>query len=249
MSRIAASSIPRNSTASSVRQRSRRAPSGAAAGGAGSRRGRPGTGGAVPGPATRRHRPKRVGIGARHTLWVYIRLRRKIAGVLTGVLGFVLRRLRRRTLQVALLAVALAAAAALVGSAGLIAALSSEHNIRHRLGSLPVGETEVLVQARVEAPSLKSPVRAPELEALGRRTVDVFSEVVAARRQARFWDPILPADENGIRFIEVQDLADSVALVSGRLPRGCGAMVCEAVSLSRAYFPLGATVPLGGSAR
>lgn len=155
------------------------------------------------------------------------------------------RRLSRRRGLTALLALALAGAGCVLGASSIVASLSQDENIRVRLSELPPAARSLQVQYRTE-PGLR---RGGSLDGVAEAALDEFDDVVGDRRRARFWDRIAPADERGTRFIEVDDLAQTVSLVAGRLPRGCQGVVCEAISLDRLSLDLGDELALPDGAR
>lgn len=155
-----------------------------------------------------------------------------------------LRRLSRRRGVTALLTIALAGAGCVLGASSIVASLSQDENLRVRLSELPAAARSLQVQYRTEP----GPQRGGSLDGVAGAALDDFDDVLGARRQARFWDRVSPADERGTRFVEVADLAQTVSLVAGRLPGVCRQATCEAISLDRGFLDVGDELPLSGGA-
>ena len=142
-----------------------------------------------------------------------------------------------------MLVFALAGAASLAAASSVIASLSHEDAIRLRLSELPPVERSLRAEYRAAAGARV------DSEAVTDGALAGFDAEVGPHRRARFWDPIQPADERGIRFVELDDFGSGVSIVAGRLPRGCDDNVCEAISLSRAAFEVGDSLVVGGVVR
>jgi hypothetical protein len=155
-----------------------------------------------------------------------------------GWLGF--RRLRDRPLPAALMALAVATAAVLVGIGSVVAALSQEDVVGFELAQVSPAERSLRVAYRVAARSLDR--QSQDVV----RSLSEYSALSEPTRRVRIWNPIAPADERGVRIVEAAPatLAE-VSLVSGALPGGCGGRRCEALALHPG-FRLGARVPLEG---
>ena len=155
-------------------------------------------------------------------------------------LWFGFKRLRERPLAAALMALAVAIAAALVGIGSVVAALSQEDAVEFELAQLSPDERSIRITYRVPARTLD---RQSEDAA---RALSEYTSLTEPPRRVRVWSPIAPADERGIRIVAASsDTLDEVSVVSGALPRPCGERACEALALHPG-FRLGERVPLGG---
>jgi hypothetical protein len=157
-------------------------------------------------------------------------------GVLGGPVRFAFRRMRERPLSVAVVALALAGAAALMGWSSLAAALSHEENVRLRFEELaPIDRTVQVVYSNL-----------PRQEDASAISVDeVFSDleaVVEPPRRLRIWHA-QGATISGLRLAATDDPATTVLATSGRLPSGCRRRGCEALALA-GDFRLGQRVLL-----
>ncbi|HEY3184081.1 MAG TPA: hypothetical protein VGJ77_14665 [Gaiellaceae bacterium] len=155
--------------------------------------------------------------------------------LLAPPVGFALRRLRARPLQVVGLVLALAAAAGLVGWSSVEAALAQETSVRLRLAERPPGARSFRVVAFTQP---GAPDRRAEIE----RAFAGLRDVTAPARSVRVWHSIDPNDAAGTRLVTVRE-RDDLVLESGRRPHGCRGDVCEVVVLT-GNEELGARVPL-----
>ena len=145
-----------------------------------------------------------------------------------------LRRLRERPLQAALMALAVATAALLVGVGSVVAALSQEDVVGFELAQLSPGERSIRVTYRVAARSLD---RQSEEVAAG---LVEYAALTEEPRTVRVWNPIAPSDERGVRIVEPSPEAlAEVSLVAGTLPGPCTGERCEVLALHPG-FQLGA---------
>jgi hypothetical protein len=147
---------------------------------------------------------------------------------------FALRRIRSRPLPVAVVAVALAAAAGLIGWSSIAAALSQDENVRLRLSE--VGSDERSLQVVYHLPVGASDLRQGDVDAVFRK----FADVTEPPRRVSMLHNVGP---KGIRLVAVEDPERDVAISSGRLPAGCRARICEALTLAGA-FRVGQTISL-----
>jgi len=128
--------------------------------------------------------------------------------------GFALRRLRSRPLSLAALVVALAGAAALVGSSGLTAALAQERSVRVELGSLPLRYRSIHV--RYYTLPLEADFRAPRVET----ALASFAGLTTPPRRVQVWHSITPNRPDGMRLVIASAPRHDVTLSAGRLPPG-----------------------------
>jgi hypothetical protein len=144
------------------------------------------------------------------------------------------RRLRARPLQLLLIALPLAAAAAVIGASSIVAALSFESSVRGRVASEPAPDRAIVVKYSLDPQGSPSARRTH-----ASRTLAMFRESTFAPVRVQIYDPIAPPDQSGVRLVVVPDEAVSaVDVTSGLLPRGCRGLTCEALALSP-RFPQG----------
>jgi hypothetical protein len=146
--------------------------------------------------------------------------------------------MRQRPLAFAIVALALAAAAALVGGSGFAATLAQEDNVRLRLAELPPASRALTVTYFTIAGQHDTNSGAV---AAG---VGSVADVTTTPRGVRVWHSISPADGRGTRI--VQTGVANVVVAAGRSPRGCRAAICEALALQGRYR-LGQLVRFSGS--
>ena len=159
-------------------------------------------------------------------------------GLVTAPFWFALRRMRERPLPVAVLAFALAGAATLLGWSSIAGALAHEENVRLRLGELRPEDRSVQVVYHLLP---------REKDTRARVVADFFrgiEDVTTGARRVRLWHSVGPE----IRIVVTARRSEDVAITRGRLPRGCGADVCEALALA-GDFAAGQRVRLAPNAR
>jgi hypothetical protein len=159
--------------------------------------------------------------------------------LLAPAVGFALRRLRARPLQVGGLILALAAAAGLIGWSSVETSLAQETSVQLRLAERPPGARSFRVVAFTQA---GAPDSRPTIE----RAFSGLRDVTAPARSVRVWHSIDPDDAAGIRLVTIGE-RDDLVLDAGRRPRGCRGRVCEVVVLT-GTGRLGDRVPLRRSA-
>ena len=136
--------------------------------------------------------------------------------------------MRERPLSVAVVTLALAGAAALIGWSSVAAALSHEENVRLRFVELsPTDRTVQVVYSN--AP------REQDANAISVR--EVFGDlagVVTPPRHVRLWHA-KGATLSGLRLATAEDAAATVLATTGRLPSSCRRGGCEALALAGSF--------------
>ena len=158
----------------------------------------------------------------------------KRAAFLVVPLLFAFRRMRTRLLSAGVVATAVAAAAGLVGWSSVAAALSQEENVRLRLSGVRSDERSLQVVYHLQAG--EGDWRKRDVDALFRK----FAEVTEPPRRVSMRHSVGRTDT---RLVAADDAKRDVAVSSGRLPGGCRAGTCEALSLA-GRFRIGQTIAL-----
>ena len=146
---------------------------------------------------------------------------------------FALRRMRAQPLSVGAVAVAVAAAAALIGWSGVAATLAHEENVRLRLGEVSPGDRSLQIAYYV--PPSQPDTRAATAATFFRE----FAPVTTPVRRVRIWHTVAP----GVSLYMPAKPAEDVIVTKGRLPSACRGRVCEVLSLGNT-FRLGQRVRL-----
>jgi hypothetical protein len=137
--------------------------------------------------------------------------------------------MRRAPLTTAIIFVAMAGAAGLVGWSSFAATLAQEDNVRLRLSALRPEDRAIHVRVFTLAgqPDSNGAIVANELARV--------ADFTGGLRRVRVWHPIAPSSPRGTTIVQTR--TSNVVLEHGRLPRGCSAGVCEGLALVGAYRP------------
>ncbi|MDQ3867275.1 MAG: hypothetical protein M3304_10725 [Actinomycetota bacterium] len=150
-------------------------------------------------------------------------------------LFFALRRVKTRLISVSAVALALAAAADLVGWSSVAGALSQEENVRVRLSQARSDERSVAVVYHV--PVGERDLRRGDVDA-------VFEDLADVTEPARRVSMLHSVGPAGIRLVAVGDPERDVELTRGRLPATCRAGLCDGLAIA-GPFRIGQRIALG----
>jgi hypothetical protein len=145
--------------------------------------------------------------------------------------------MRERPLSFAVIALALAGAATLLGWSSVAGALSHEENVRLRLTELRPEERAVQVVYHLTA---------GERDERGSAVARFFEEIehlTTSARRVELWHSIGPQ----IRVVVPGELVEDTVVTRGRRPTGCHGGVCEALALA-GDFAVGQRLRLGNNA-
>ena len=155
-------------------------------------------------------------------------------GLVAAPVAYAVRRMRDRPLAVAIVTLALAGAAGLLGWSSAAGALSHEESVRLRLRELRPDERSLQVVYHLAIGERDD--RGPAV----RSFFEDIEDVAIGARRVEVWHSVGPE----VQLVVPEALRRDAAVSRGRLPRGCDGRTCEALALG-GDFRVGQRIRLG----